>query len=215
MRPYIIRSTLLTINLLILISCNTSITNNASSDKVTDIVALTAASNASLWVGGKATGEFKAKWAGCEDDHEGIASEDEGCGGQGGEDEGDGSSPRPSRDFYVNFNVQVKKDIKGEVTFIGIDNKTVKFNGEVTWVIRGETVEGHQSNELFFGGVITDGTVTQKCFLFSMQDNGEGANDLPDRLQYRLYNSDMPSYMPDHLPKGHPIALYEGNLQVH
>lgn len=183
----------------------------------------------------KATGEFSARWQGCDDgdheepaDHEegecegghdgdeGQVDEDHNCtddhGDEGTHDEEGYSGNRPARDFYVRFDAQVKKTTRGEVTFTGLgEYEGIDFNGSVTWV-----EPGRETNELFFGGTVTGGTVTRGCFLFSVQDNGEGINDEADRLQYRLYgSSNAPCHLPDHFPQGYPIAVYEGNLQVH
>ncbi|SMO78648.1 hypothetical protein [Fodinibius sediminis] len=192
------------------------------------------------WSGLMATGEFSAIWQGCEDgEHEEPGDHEEGdCGGDhethDGEVETDDSCSddhvddghnddehtggegcsgnRPARDFYVQFNAQAKKMTRGDVTFAGLGTyEGIDFNGSVTWV-----EPGREPHELFFGGEVTGGTVDRGCFLFSIQDNGEGNNAEADRLQYRLYGSGMaPCHIPDHFPKGYPIAVYEGNLQVH
>jgi len=191
------------------------------------------------WAGLKATGEFSALWEGCQDDgndgengHDG-GHDDGDCGGDheandiwaeaddgncgddhddGGHDDEGCSGNRPARDFYVQFDTQLKKTVKGNVNFLGLgEYEGIDFSGAVTWI---ET--GREENELFFGGEVTDGTVTRNCFLFSLQDNGQGKKAEADRLQYRLYKSSTSQCdEPDHLPKGYPIAVYQGNLTVH
>lgn len=177
-----------------------------------------------------ATGEFWTKRQGCDgghenpDDHNGGCSKNhedgthddsEKCGGghSDGDHEDEGcQGARSARDFYLQFNAQLKKDVKGDVEFKGMsDYEGIDFHGPVTWIQAGK-----QSNEIVFGGKVDGGTVNRSCFLISIQDNGEGKNMVADRLQYRLYgSSSSPCHLPDHFPKGFPIALYEGNLQVH
>jgi hypothetical protein len=178
-----------------------------------------------------ATGEFWAKWQGCDGDHETQDDHTGGCSGdhedgtthddseecEGGHSDGDhgdegGQGARPARDFYLKFNTKFMKNVKGIVEFKGLkDYEGIDFNGPVTWIQAGK-----ESNEIVFGGEISIGTVNRGCFLISIQDNGEGKNMAADRLQYRLYgSSNAPCHLPDHFPKGFPIALYDGNLQVH
>jgi hypothetical protein len=173
----------------------------------------------------KSTGGVWAFWEGCPDGHESNNTEDsecpggddeheEGeCEGEEGHEDGDCRRARPARDFRLEYNAQLKSgEPKGRVSFEGVnDFLGIGFNGKVTWV-----EEGRASNELFFGGKVTGGTVTQKCFLFSIQDNGQGMNANADRMQYRLFGqSHQACNDPDHLPIGYPIAVYRGNLQVH
>jgi hypothetical protein len=170
----------------------------------------------------KSTGEFQAKWEGCSDSHDNVVVlADENCGGddhEGGcqdeheHEDGGCQGNRPARQFYVDFNAQQNKGVKGEVLFEGMEEyEGIDFKGQVSWI-----VEGRESNELFFGGSVTEGTVERNCFLFSVRDNGEGANADADRLQYRLYGQgNGPCHIPENLPKGYPIAVYEGNIQVH
>lgn len=178
-----------------------------------------------------ATGEFWAKWQGCDGGHESPDDHTGGCSGdhedgnthddsdgcEGGHSDGDHGDEgcqgaRPARDFYLQFNAKLMKDVKGVVEFKGLkDYEGIDFNGPVTWIQAGK-----ESNEIVFGGEVTGGTVNRSCFLVSIQDNGEGKNMDADRLQYRLYGAlNAPCHLPDHFPKGFPIALYEGNLQVH
>lgn len=172
-----------------------------------------------------ATGEFYALWEGCEDGHEESPDHEEGgCSGNDGEDhhddghEEDGHDDvthggnRPAREFYLEFNAQLKNEARGMVNFAGLNEyEDVNFTGHVTWV-----EQGRSDHELFFGGEVTEGTVSRGCFLFSVQDNDEGKNAEADRLQYRLYGSaNAPCHIPDHFPKGYPIVVYYGNLQVH
>lgn len=178
----------------------------------------------------KSTGEFWAEWKGCDKDHD--DSDGHGCNCSGGHDDTThdhtinsedehsddnhgghgGSKARPARDFYLQFHAQLFKDVKGYVNFRGVsDDEGVEFYGPVTWI-----QAGRETNEIVFGGEVEGGTVQRNCFLFSVQDNGEGANMEADRLQYRLYGSShAPCHLPDHFPKGFPIELYQGNLQVH
>lgn len=178
-----------------------------------------------------ATGEFWAKWQGCDGEEENPDDHTGGCSGEhdddgtshddseeceGGHSDGDHGDEGckgalPAHDFYLKFNAQIKNDIKGAVDFKGIaDYDGVDFYGPVSWIRAGK-----ESNEIVFGGEVTGGTVNRSCFLISIQDNGEGSNSAADRLQYRLYGANAPCHLPDHFPKGFPIALYEGNLQVH
>lgn len=231
---YLLGSLLIIFVLFITFGCDSSVTSNAF--ETYEGSNISEMKSKSPWIGMKATGEFKALWQGCEEDHEEPVDHEEG-GCQGHEDTGDdhgddghsddghsddGHSDdghddsshgqnRPARDFYVQFDAQLKKEAKGFVTFSGInDYEGVGFTGSVTWVEMGRS-----SNELFFGGDILDGNVNRGCFLFSVQDNGEGNKAEADRLQYRLYgSSNAPCHVPDHFPKGYPIAVYDGNLSV-
>ncbi|HKJ33037.1 MAG TPA: hypothetical protein VKA34_14470 [Balneolales bacterium] len=196
---------LLAVGLVILIGCDTTNTNyNAVSNS--DSVLLSDIIKANPRNSVQATGGFYANWVGCDDGHMDSEQHDD------GDDEGCGKN-RPAQDFYVTFNVKVNKDTTGVVNFKGIGiYEDVTFKGHVTWV-----KEGKESNELFFGGLITGGTesINWKCFLFYIRDNGEGVINDPDRLQYRLYDADVPPYYPDHYPKGYPFSVYRGNLQVY
>jgi len=179
----------------------------------------------------RSTGELWARWEGCEDGHEEPSDHNDGCPGEhetelvplfddclddisiAEHEEGKCQGTRPAREFYLDYNAHLFKDkTKGKVSFRGTGSyEGVDFNGNVSWV-----EVGRGTNELFFGGKITRGTVDRGCFLFSVQDNGEGKIAEADRLQYRLYGSEKaPCHIPSHFPKGYPIALYEGNLQVH
>ncbi len=219
-----ITSLILFSSIIAMYGCDPTVTSN-DSETFTE-TALNSVPGANPWTGTKATGEFQAMWQGCEDGHEEPPNHEEGgCEGHDGEeshsddgltndihDEVTHSGNRPARDFYVQFDAQLKRDAKGNVTFLGTnDYEGVDFSGPVTWV-----EHGRNSNELFFGGKITDGTVSRGCFLFSVQDNGEGKKAEADRLQYRLYgSSNTACQIPDHFPRGYPIAVYNGNLKVH
>lgn len=178
--------------------------------------------NQSLRSGNKATGELRAVWQGCEDEHN-LGDIEEGdnspgdCEEEHGDEEHDDGQgclgARPARNFYLKFDAQIKYNVvKGNVTFQGVgDYEGIDFDGDVTWV-----KPGREANELFFGGEVTGGAITKKCFLFSLQDNGEGKNAEADKLQYRLFGSEStPCSEPDHLPKGYPISVYDGNFNVH
>jgi hypothetical protein len=175
----------------------------------------------------RSTGELEAEWEGCEDGHEEPGDHEDGCSEdfeylyeecidditilEHGGEECEGA--RPAREFYLDFNAHLKRDnAKGEVLFRGIGTyKGINFDGDVSWV-----KVGREPNELFFGGKVTTSTVNRGCFLFSVQDNGEGKNAEADRMQYRLYGSlNSPCHVPNHLPVGYPIAVSDGNLQVH
>lgn len=211
----------LTTVLILMAACESSL--NRVDQGSLPVSAYTTSRDLKPFVEYKATGELNAKWEGCVDEN-GNTVEEGGCGGEEDttgtgcehEDEEGGEGcqgARPAREFYLAFNAQLKDTVaKGQVIFQGTgDYEGIDFNGIVTWV-----TAGRQPNELFFGGDITGGTVDRGCFLFSVQDNGEGTNVEPDRMQYRLYGSaTAPCHYPDHLPKGYPIAVYKGNLQVH
>jgi len=211
---------ILLVSTIALYGCESTISSNDF--EATTESSISSIPGANPWAGTMATGEFQAIWQGCEGGHEAPPDHEE--GGCKGHDDGDHHSEdelndevthggnRPARDFYVQFNAQLKKGAKGNVTFSGTnDYEGVVFSGSINWVER-----GRNSNELFFGGEINNGTVSRACFLFSVQDNGEGRKAEADRLQYRLYGSEnAPCHIPDHFPKGFPIAVYEGNIKVH
>lgn len=174
----------------------------------------------------RSTGELSAQWVGCEDG----GHEPGGCEGETEafeniyddciediaifqHDDGGCQGARPAREFYLEYNAHlIREKAKGRVLFQGTGNyQGIDFNGKVSWV-----VIGRETNELFFGGKVINGTVNRGCFLFSVQDNGEGVRDEMDRMQYRLYGSGQsPCHIPNHLPIGYPIAVHDGNLQVH
>lgn len=100
----------------------------------------------------------------------------------------------------------------GRVRFEGVEeDEGIDFSGAVHWVHAGRT-----SNELFFGGRITAGTLDRECFLFALEDNGRGPGSEPDRMQYRVYDltRDPCDDPPDHFPKGDPFAVHDGDLMV-
>lgn len=215
---------ILLVSTIALYGCESTISSNDF--EATTESTISSIPGANPWTGTMATGEFKAIWQGCEDGHEEFPDHEEGgCKGHDGEephsddglteeihDEVTHGGNRPARDFYVQFDAQLKKGARGFVTFSGLNEyQGIEFSGPVNWVER-----GRNSNELFFGGEIDNGTVSRTCFLFSVQDNGEGRKAEVDRLQYRLYGSEnTPCHIPDHFPKGFPIAVYEGNIKVH
>jgi len=224
MRLLIIHRLFLVVGLAMLLGCETPVTNNSPS-QVPDPVISSESNNTNHLDNVKATGEFWARWVGCNESHEVEGTggnEDEDCQGEDGEDgheEGEGcQGNRPALDIYVRFDAQIKNGvIKGDVTFMGVgEYEGIEFHGRVTWLEKGEDV-GHESNEIFFGGTITEGNIDNRsCFLFALQDNGEGYNTNPDSLQYRLYGNNATCQEPPcHLPKGHPFAVYDGNLQIH
>ncbi|MCG2588839.1 hypothetical protein [Rhodohalobacter sulfatireducens] len=104
------------------------------------------------------------------------------------------------------------KDVKGAVDFKGrSDYEGVNFNCPVSWIQAGK-----ESNEIVYRCVVNGGGLNRGCLLFSMQDNGEGKNMAADRVLCRLYGfSNAPCHLPDHFPKGFPIALYASTLLVH
>jgi|GEM_PF-1806057 len=213
----------------LIVSCNTP--SDIMNEPEAELLNVETKSHNVIPFSNRATGELWAKWQGCEDEHESGDIQDDSCeGGDDGNDSGDCEDEhgdegheggqgcqgaRPAREFYLQFDAQLKHNkTKGNVTLKGIkEYEGIDFDGTVTWV-----KSGRESNEIFFGGVVTGSTVNvdRDCFLFYMRDNGEGVNVEADRMQYRLFRSSTaPCNEPDHLPKGYPIAVYEGNLQVY
>lgn len=209
--------------ILLTAACDSTVNSIKPDASSAPMAAFTNSGNYAPLIEYKSTGGLMAKWEGCVDEN-GETVEEGGCGGEedttgsGGcehenEEDTGCQGARPAREFYLAFNARLK-DAKanGQVVFKGTGDYTgIDFNGIVTWV-----TPGRKPNELFFGGDVTGGSVNRGCFLFSVQDNGEGINAEADRMQYRLYGSATePCSYPDHLPKGYPIAVYSGNLQVH
>lgn len=242
MKLFKIYSLILSLGLAILIGCESPINNNSELTVDTEISSENEDTQKNVIL--KATGEFTAKWTGCENEQDG--QDHGGCGGDcdesdngTGEDgcdheEDDGTvntcgNPHPAKEFYMRFDAQfdsLKEITKGEVVFKGIGSyKDIEFTGRVIWVQRwpDKNYAGIErtDKDLLFGGIITGGTVKKKRFLFSIRDNGQGKNSEADRLQYRVYGKEgedtcgPPNSFPNGYPKGYPIALEEGNLMVH
>lgn len=163
----------------------------------------------------RTTGDVFALWGECDDHEEGSGSsgnhDEDGNGEEAEEGHDEGCGAHPARDFHLQFNAREYPSIKGTVLLEGLNEyEGIRIEGSVTIYLAGTN-----SNEVFIGGKIEDGTVNKGCFMIGLQDNGEGNNVEPDHIHYRLYGKvNTPCHEPDHSPKEFPAKVYDGNLQV-